>query len=64
MENKCEICEKGAPPGHRFCDLCWPEEAINGGKAARCAVCGRPGVIEKMAKEAEGEALICLSHSG
>lgn len=59
----CEVCGGEPPPGHRFCDNCWPEAAIQAGKAARCALCGAPKVIEKLYPlSGESSKLVCAAH--
>ncbi len=58
---RCEVCGGPPAPGHRICDNCWPEAAIEAGQAAVCARCGRPRLLEKLAKDATG-TLVCLNH--
>lgn len=62
-EGRCEVCGGTPPPGHRFCDNCWPEAAIAAGKAARCALCNVPKVIEKLRPQyGDSGPLVCSSH--
>jgi hypothetical protein len=58
MITNCEICGGVAPEGHRFCDNCWADKAIEMGKAALCQNCQTPKVIEKLHKTPEG-ILLC-----
>lgn len=60
-QGRCEVCNGPPPPGHRFCDNCWPEAAIKVGKAKRCEICGLPKVIEKLKYDSLNR-LICSSH--
>lgn len=60
-EGRCEVCGEVAPPGHRFCDNCWPEAAIVAGFADRCEVCDTPKVTDKLHRNEQGQ-LICAKH--
>ncbi|HEX2916721.1 MAG TPA: hypothetical protein VH186_38525 [Chloroflexia bacterium] len=61
LEKGCEVCGQTPPPGHRICDNCWPDEAIKAGAAAICSECGRPRMVEKLARDAE-KRLVCKTH--
>jgi len=57
----CEICAGPPPPGHRFCDNCWPDAALAKGLAVRCAICNTPKVVAKLHSDAQGR-LVCREH--
>jgi len=61
IEGNCEVCGETAPPGHRFCDNCWPDAAIGAGLAARCELCGAAKVTAKLRRNEQGQ-LICATH--
>ncbi len=57
----CEVCGQLPPPGHRICDACWPDRALEVGRAGRCVVCERPRLIKKLTRRDDGK-LVCLEH--
>lgn len=59
-QGRCEVCGGTPPPGHRFCDNCWPDAAVAAGKADYCEVCGQPKVIEKLSANNFGQ-LVCAN---
>ena len=63
LSGTCAVCGGVPPLGHRFCDSCWPEAAIASGKAAFCAICLRPRVVEKLQPQFSSSGpLVCISH--
>jgi ribosomal protein S14 len=58
---KCEVCGQPAPAGHRICDICWPDRAVEVGRAAICVQCGRPRLAEKLTMLPDGSR-ICATH--
>lgn len=58
---RCVVCGQAAPTGHKVCDNCWPDKAIKAGKAAKCDLCGKPRMLDKMLPVKNG-VWICREH--
>jgi hypothetical protein len=58
---RCLVCGETTPAGHKVCDRCWPDKAIKAGKAAKCDLCGKPRMLDKMLPVKNG-VMICREH--
>ena len=57
----CEVCGGQPPLGHLICDECWPQRAIEVGRAGVCAECSKPRLVEKLVQRSDG-LMVCQNH--